>query len=67
MRAASLLNLHHLVRLSAIAAEATFLSPLLYTSSSLTRACGFPVSKVATSHAVADLMWTAFCPRKKIT
>lgn len=64
MRAASPLNLHHLVRLSAIAAEAAILSLLLSTSSSLTHARVLPISKVVTSDAVADAVWTAFCPRK---
>jgi hypothetical protein len=66
MRAASVLNLHHLVRTAAISARATFLSPFLSTPSPFTCACGLPVFKVVTFDADgnADAVWTATCPRK---
>lgn len=66
MRAAFLLNLHHLVRIAAFAARATFLSPFLSTPSQFACACGLPVSEVVTFDAaiIADAVWTATCSRK---
>lgn len=55
MHVATLLNLHHLVRIAALAAKATFLSPLS-TPSPFTCACSLPVSEGLTSDAavIAD-------------